>query len=261
MTSTVASLQNATRHLDRNIRTIGLRADVKRESDYFLANIRSVSSADEFLKNDRLYRFAMTAFGLQDMIYAKAFMRKVLTEGIDAPESFALQLADNRFRDFAEAFNFKRYAATATAFERAQQGTVDRYLRIQFESEEGTKDEGVRLALYFQRTISSVQSVYGILGDRALYRVVQTALGLPAASSAIDIDRQAAVISERLDLSDLNDPSKLDAFLMRFAAKWQAAKTNTAQLVPPLGIDQTALTRFDSTLLLQLQSFGTGRRG
>ena len=143
MLGTVAQYQQISRNIDKTIATISQRPEIKREADYFLSNIRTVKSADEFLKNDRLYKFAMTAFGLKDMIYGKAFMRKVLTEGIDGTKTFALQLADPRFRDFAETFNFARYGATATAFDRAQQGTVDRYLRIQLESEAGQNDEGL----------------------------------------------------------------------------------------------------------------------
>ena len=33
--------------------------------------------------NTRVFNYAMNAFGLGDMAYAKAFMRKVLTEGVD----------------------------------------------------------------------------------------------------------------------------------------------------------------------------------
>ena len=198
MTGTVARYQQIARNVDRTLGTLSQRTDVKRDSGYYLANIRNVKSADELLKNDRLYSFAMTAFGLKDMIYGKAFMRKVLTEGVDGPKSFALQLSDPRFREFAEAFNFTRYGSTATAFDRVQQGTVDRYLRIQLEADAGKSDEGLRMALYFQRKAPDVSSVFGLMGDPALYKVIQTALGLPAAYSNTDIDIQAAFIRSRI---------------------------------------------------------------
>ena len=67
---------------------------VQRESEYFLETIRNIKSIDDFLANDRVFKYAMKAHGLQDMDYAKAFMRKALTEGIDNPESFANKLSD-----------------------------------------------------------------------------------------------------------------------------------------------------------------------
>jgi hypothetical protein len=260
MLGTVARYQQITRSIEKSIGSISQRPEVKRESDYFLANIRTVKSAEEFLKNDRLYKFAMTAFGLKDMIYGKAFMRKVLTEGVDGSRSFALQLADPRFRDFAETFNFARYGATATAFDRAQQGTVDRYLRIQLEADAGQSDEGVKLALYFQRKASDVESIYGLMGDPALYRVVQTALGLPAVYSNTDVDKQAAFLRSRISVEDLKDPVKLDNFLTRFTAKWQAANGTPGQTIPQIGLSRPTLATFDNSLLLSMQLLrGSGR--
>lgn len=253
MPGTVTSYQQIAKNIDRSLNTIAKRADVKKDSEYFLANIRGVKSAEEFLKNDRLYNYAMTAFGLKDMIYGKAFMRKVLTEGIDGPKSFAVQLADPRFKEFAEAFNFNRYGNTATAFDRAQQGTIDRYARIQLEADAGKTDEGLRLALYFQRKAPAVTSIFGLMGDPALYKVAQTALGLPSAYSNTDIDKQAAFIGTRLDVAHLKDPAKLDKFIVRFAAQWQAANGNAAQSAPRVGLSQSLLTTFDNSLLLSLQ--------
>lgn len=253
MVGTVDGYQQIVRNLERTLGTITKRPEVKRDADYYLANIRSVTNVEEFLKNDRLYNFAMTAFGLKDMIFGKAFMRKVLTEGIDGENSFALQLADSRFRDFAEAFNFARYGATAMAFDRAQQGTVDRFVRVQLESDAGQKDEGLRLALYFQRKTPAVTSVFGLMGDAALYKVVQTALGLPAAFSGADIDKQAALISSKLDIADLKEPEKLNKFIVRFTAQWQAVNGNAAQSAPFVGLSRSPLTTFDNSLLLSLQ--------
>lgn len=260
MFGTVAKYQQIARNIDRSLGQISKRPEVKREADYFLANIRNVKTTDEFLKNDRLYQFAMTAFGLKDMIYGKAFMRKVLAEGIDGTKSFALQLSDPRFREFAEAFNFARYGASATAFDRAQQGTVDKYLRVELESEAGASDEGLRMALYFQRKAPAVSSVYGLMGDAALYKVVQTALGLPAAYSNAGIDRQAAFIGTKINVKDFQDPAKLDAFISRFTAKWQAAGGTGTQSVPQIMAGGTLLTTFDNSLLLSMQLLKGGNR-
>lgn len=260
MLGTVARFQQIARNVGKTLGSISQRPEVKRETDYFLSTIRSVKSADEFLKNDRLYKFAMTAFGLKDMIYGKAFMRKVLAEGVDGSGSFALQLADPRFRDFAETFNFARYGATATAFDRAQQGTVDRYLRIQLETDAGQMDEGLKLALYFQRKAPDVKSVYGLMGDPALYKVVQTALGLPMAYSNTDVDKQAGFLRSKISLDDFSDPAKLDRFITRFTARWQAANGPAAQSAPQIGLSQGTPAGMDVSLLLSMQLIkGQGR--
>ena len=72
------------------------------------------------------------------------------------------------------------------------------------------QNEGVRLALYFQRKAGDITSAFGILADKALFEVVRTALALPVGMSQADIDVQAAMITKRLDLADLKDPQKVD---------------------------------------------------
>ena len=127
MLTTIASFSQIARDLDRSLETTSQQPAVARETTYYLENISKVKSTEEFLEDDRLFNYAMTAHGLAEMSYAKAFMRKVLDEGVDANDSFANGLADRRYRDFAETFNFARYGETATAFTRTQQG-VQRYV-------------------------------------------------------------------------------------------------------------------------------------
>jgi hypothetical protein len=231
---------------------------VKRDSAYYLANITKVKSIDDFLANDRLFSFAMKAFGLSDMTYAKAFMRKALEGGIDADDSFANQLSDKRYRDFVAAFNFKRYGEVTTTFTRTQQGTVDNYVRQTMEENAGAQNEGVRLALYFQRKASSITSVYEILADPALLKVAQTALSIPAETGAQDIDKQAALLTARLDLDDLKDPKLLDKFLNRFTSLYELQRPAAAQSPSLMLISGPTEAGIGQDLLLSLQNLKLG---
>jgi hypothetical protein len=97
---------------------------------------------------------------------------------------------------------------------------VDGHVRQTMETDAGSQNEGVRLALYFQRKAAGITSPFSILADKALLEVVRTALNLPAQMSQADIDVQAATITKRLDIADLKDPAKLEKFLTRFAAMY-----------------------------------------
>jgi Protein of unknown function (DUF1217) len=256
MLSTNASFRLIARDMDTSVARVGKQADVKRDTDYYLRTIGSIKSADAFLANDRVYAYAMKAFGLGDMIYAKAFVRKVLKDGLDSSQSFANVLADPRFRDLAQAFNFKSTGPATTAFDKAQQGVVDRYLQIRLEQDAGKENEGVRLALYFKRKAPDLASVYGILADAALLKVAQTALSLPSAASSAAIEKQAELIGSKLDIASLKNPAKLDAFLDRFTVMWEAK--NRAGQAASLGAGVEGLTSADT--LLKIQSLRTGGR-
>ena len=228
---------------------------VERESEYFLSTIRDIKSIDEFLKNDRVFKYAMKAFGLQEMDYAKAFMRKVLTEGIDSSSTFANKLTDTRYREFAETFNFARHGETATIFERARQGTVDRYVRQTMELDAGQSNEGVRLALYFQRKAEGVETPFHLMADRALLKVTQIALGIPEAASTMDIDRQADLIADKLDVADLKEPEKLDKFIQRFTVMWEMENSSANVASNPIvQLVQGSSSLIGQDLLTQIQS-------
>jgi hypothetical protein len=94
------------RDLDKSLARKAKEPQVARDSAYFEATIRTVKTVDAFLGNRRLYTYAMKAYGLEDMIYAKAFMRRVLSEGVADRNSFANRLTDSRYKTFAAAFNF-----------------------------------------------------------------------------------------------------------------------------------------------------------
>jgi hypothetical protein len=226
--NTLSSYQLITRDIERSLTQVEKQPMVSRETEYYLANIEKVKSIDEFMADDRLFQYAMKAHGLSDMSYAKAFIRKALEEGIETKDTFANKLTDARYKDFVSTFNFVRHGENTTVFDRTRQGTVDRYLRQTLEEDAGRQNEGVRLALYFERKAPSVTNYYEILADTALAKVVRTALGFPEALAQADIDKQAAMIEARLDLEDLKDPDKLGEMLTRFATLWEIDNPSAA---------------------------------
>jgi hypothetical protein len=257
MLSTLSSYRAIAQNLDRSLDRTSEEPAVKRESAYYLANIENVKSVDDLVGNRRLFAYAMKAFGLGDMVYAKAFMRKVLTEGIDRRDSLANKLADPRFREFAATFNFARYGEATTAFGRTRAETVDRYVRQTLEENAGRQNEGVRLALYFARKAPQLTGTYDILADKSLLKVVQVALKIPAATGRMDIDKQARLISDRLKIEDLKDPAKLKTFIDRFTTLWDIENPQPTQLPANLqiGISQVAIS---PEVLANIQSLKRG---
>ena len=227
--------------------------DIKREVEYYRNNISNIKSIEDFLGNHRIYSFVMAAFGMKDLIYAKAMIRKVLAEGIDGSSSFALNLSDQRFREFAQVFNFKRFGKSTTTFERTQQGTIERFLRNTLEERAGQSSEAVRLALYFDRKAASLSTEYGILADKAIYAVVRAALGLPDSVTSANIDKQAKILADRVNVAEFADPRKRTAFVTRFLAMADATSGSNAAS-PSLALQAGASPRIDMNTLLSIQS-------
>lgn len=234
MTTTYTSYKLITADLTKSLQRVSEQPDVARETEYYLSKIGSIKTLDDFFADSRLYNYAMKAHGLEDMAYAKAFMRKVLTEGVDSDDAFANKLADSRYKALVESLNFARHGEVATTFDRAQRGVVDKYTRETLEQNAGEENTGVRLALYFERMASTVTNAYEILADNALAQVVRTVLQLPDEFAAADIDRQAEALEDAIDFTDFQDPSKLSAFLDRFTALWEM--NNSSDGYDPLAV-------------------------
>jgi hypothetical protein len=262
MLSTIADYTRLTKDMGKSLTQVATQPDVSRETDYFLGHIGDVKTIDDFLKDYRLYSYAMKAFGLSDMTYAKAFMRKVLTEGVATTDTFANKLTDTRYREFAAAFNFAALGDKATQATAATTGTATQYVTQTMEQKAGDQNEGLRLALYFTRKASTVTTAYQILADKALTQVVQTALGLPSTISSADIDAQAKMITKMVKRTDFQDPAKVTKFVQRFAAMWDATQAQSDTSTNPALVligGASSITGLDTDMLTKLQSIRFGK--
>jgi hypothetical protein len=224
MLTTSATYRTIVRDLDRSLEQKAAEGSIARETDYYLNNISSIKSIDDFIKNTRVFTYAMKAFGLDDMTYAKGYMRKILAEGVADPQSLANRVSDDRFLRFATVFNFARDGEAATTTAEAGQGVAGRYVRQALETSAGQDNEGVRLALYFLREAPKAKSPYDLLADPALWQVVKTVFGFPDEMANAAIDKQAAAVTQRLDLADLKDPAKLDRLIAQFTAVYDVTE-------------------------------------
>lgn len=254
MLDTYTSYQLIAKDIPKAINQVQSQPVVKRDTDYYLANIGNVKTIDDFVNNTRLFNYAMKAYGLGDMAYAKAFMVKALKEGVTDQNSFANKLSDKRYADFVKAFNFAAYGPTATLFPSAQQGAVDKYMRQTLEENAGQTNEGVRLALYFQRKAPNITSWYDVLADTALSSVIRTALGLPDTFAAADIDKQVQAFEQKLNIADFKDPAKLSTFLNRFTTLWEINNpTSTAQTSVSVLFAQPTTIGISTDLMMAMQ--------
>ncbi len=132
------------------------------------------------------------------------------------------------------------------------------YLRQSLETDAGEEDTGVRLALYFARLGPTLTSGYQVLGDTALTQVVNTVLGLTTmtGASAEALASRARLIEQKIDLKGFSDPRKLDAFVRRFAAVWDARNATTVS--PLLALFGSSGAGIGADLLLSAVRVRTG---
>ncbi len=244
--------------LDKQMAAFRNSGSVKREIDYVKTAIAKVDNADELVKDYRLFRFVLSAYGLDSQIDAKAFMKKVLAQDWSNSNSLSNKLVDTRYREIAKAFNF--YAGGNANLKKSSfiDGLVDKYVTAEFEKKTEQTNPGIRLALYFKRMAPKITSWYQVMGDKPLYEVVRTALQIPAAGTDSGVESQAKVLEKRIGLAKLKDPKFLESVIGRFLANYDQANApatmSVASLVQPLPSSATGSVSLGASTILGLAS-------
>ncbi|RYD29518.1 MAG: DUF1217 domain-containing protein, partial [Sphingomonadales bacterium] len=213
---------------------------LKSETAKYVDAAGGLRSLDDLLANKTVLDYTLKAYGLEDEKLTTAQLKKLLTSDLGDRSSYANSFGDSRYSDFAASFNFdtsgKVKVSEGSVQEPGQRlSTENLYLLTTMEAEAGDTNEGTRLALYFLRHAPELTSPLKMLADKAIVEVVKTSLGLPDSFSSLDIDKQAAIISKRIDVKDFQDPKKLDAFLSRFAGLYDV-KNADSSASPVLGL-------------------------
>jgi hypothetical protein len=234
---------------------------VKAQTKYYQDNIGKIKTVDEFVNTYRLFSYTMTAFGLEDYVYAKAMIKKVLDQGLTSSKNLAYTLNNPKVLALAKTFNFDATGASTTSSDAVQKDVVSRYIRQKMETDQGQTEPGAQLALYFERNAPSIKSVYNILADKSLLTVVQTALGISQYMSMMNIDRQAEMLKNVVKLDDFKDPVKLQKFIQRFAAIYDVNNGGTQGSLPAnlvVNTRSTATVGFSASLLSAMQGLKIG---
>ncbi|AXI48604.1 flagellar protein [Sulfitobacter sp. SK012] len=205
--------------------------EIKRDSDYFREKVGGVQSAEELVSDRRLLTVALGAFGLQDDIDNRYFIKKILEDGTENDDALANRFADTRYRELSEAFGFGPTEFPKTSQQDFVESVLARYEASSFELATGAQDESMRFALYGQREMSLVAKMEGsndtkwftVMGDPPLRKLFERALNLPDAFGQVDIDQQLAVFKDRAssifgsaDLGQFEDPDKLQGLITKY---------------------------------------------
>ncbi len=195
--STYTSYLLVNRDMKTSLTRVANESTVSRDTAYYEENIGNVTSVDEFVNDYRLFSYAMKAYGLEDMTYAKAFMKKILESDLTDDSSFANSLTDTRYQDFAAAFNF------AGETKKAQTSVQTDDLLSSYQDSFKVEEQAIQTEVdYYEKKIGSITSVDQLIGDSRLRGYVLESFGLDATYTSKSYLKQVLT-------SDLSDPDSV----------------------------------------------------
>ncbi|VDC20346.1 DUF1217 domain-containing protein [Pseudogemmobacter humi] len=206
----------------------------QREAEYFRRNIGTVTSAGDLVADRSLLKVALTAFGLEEDLNAKAFIKKVLSDGVSSSDALANRLADKRYYAFARALGLDGTQVPATLEDGFANAMIDQYYARQFESAVGERNSSFRLALNAEREIAALAGSsasenakwFTVMGNKPLRQVFESAFGLPSGFGRLDIDQQLKVLKSRAQslfgsasFSQFTDSGKMEKLVRNYLVR------------------------------------------
>lgn len=157
------------------------------------------------MSDRRLLEVALGAFGLQDDINNKFFIRKILEEGTTASDALANRFSDTRYKDLSSAFGLGPGEQSKIQDPAFSQEIIARFQASSFEIATGEQDESMRIALFVQREIPDLASDdmsndakwFTVMGQPPLRAAFEKALNLPSSFGGVDVDQQLVVFKQR----------------------------------------------------------------
>ena len=200
----------------------GKKADA--EIAYYKSQMKSITSGKDLLADSRVTNFILEANGIDPKSVKPADLKKMFSSDLSDPKSYVNSLENTKFAQIVASFNFDAQGKlTAKAVSGGQQRggvleTTSQYVRQTMEEDQGKSNQGVRLALYFERMAPTISSAFGFLSDDALFQFVKTAYNLPNSVGNMDVTKQAALVKKHIDVAKLQDPEYVSKLVKRFTA-------------------------------------------
>lgn len=107
---------------------------------------------------------------------------------------------------------------------------VSKYTEAQFEQVIGNTSNSLREALYAKQALPSMTSWNAVIASPPVANVIQTLLGLPPSFGALNVAQQNQVYSQRMNIKDFQDPTKVASMLTRFIAMSDPTAANPSAL-------------------------------
>lgn len=213
-------------------------SELKRDEVYFRAKIGQITTAEQLVADRRLLKVALGAFGLDNDINNKFFIRKVLEDGTLNTAALSNRLADKQYQKLSATFGFGDFAVPSTKLSDFPDKILTAYRTRQFEVAVGERAPDLRLALNVQRELPALAAKtnssenakwFTVMGSAPMRKVFEKALGLPSSLGILDLDKQLETFKAKAKsqlgndaIAQFTDPAKVEGLVRRFLLRAEA---------------------------------------
>ncbi|SUZ32155.1 hypothetical protein ROE7235_01909 [Roseibaca ekhonensis] len=204
---------------------------MERVTQSFQRDFSAMRTVGDLVENLQALDVVLGAFGLQEDLENRAFIRKVISDGTSDRSALGNRLADKRYLALAREMAHLAPGGSGSAPEGLADRLISQYQTKEFEIAVGDSEETMRFSLAFERSLPEIAAGtrsdtarwFAVLGDPPTRRVVETALGLPKEFAALDIDDQIIRLQDAArnrfgtdSIAELAQPEMIETITRRF---------------------------------------------
>ncbi|HSU05262.1 MAG TPA: DUF1217 domain-containing protein [Acetobacteraceae bacterium] len=229
----INALQQAEQNETQDVKLTAAQPAEARDIAAFVTAVQTATTPQQLLDNPTAMKVLLTANGLGDQVQYTALAQKTLLSNVDDSKSLANTLSDTRWKSAVQTYDFANKGLSIIQNPDVINTITNAYAEVSWRQSLDATTPGLSDALAFRANAASVSSVDQILGDPLLRRVVTTALGIPLQIAFQPLEAQETAITNRLDISQLQDPKFVDKFAQRYLL---AAANSSSSTRTPLGL-------------------------
>jgi hypothetical protein len=174
--SGIGAWKALTRNLDQRLEKFAKEPLIAREIAHFREKIGSVRSAEDLVKDQRLYEFAILAYDLEGQENAQGLMKRVLASDLSDSSSPANRMSDEKYRTITRDFAF---AGGSNADQKKVDKIVQAYVRAEYEARHATKLPTVTTDQQDEE-LAALAKETGVAAEIAYFKTAMTKVGSSA---------------------------------------------------------------------------------
>ncbi|HEY6433742.1 MAG TPA: DUF1217 domain-containing protein [Acetobacteraceae bacterium] len=212
----VTALDNAEQNETQEVKATAEQPAVARDIAAFAKAVQTATSPQQLLDNPTAMKVLLTANGLGDQLNYTALAQKALLSNVNDPKSLANTLSNTQWKSVAQTYDFANKGLSIIQNAKVISTITNAYAEVTWRQSLDASTPGLSNALTFRAEAGSVTKVDQILGDPILRTVVTTALGIPEQIAFQPLEAQEKAITNRLDISKLQNPQFVETFAQRY---------------------------------------------
>jgi hypothetical protein len=182
----------------------------------FTKSVAQFKGPNDLFNNYNDLNYVLTALGESSQLGNTGLLEKVVASDASSSTSLVNQLNNSGLTQLNKVLNTDS-TVTASLQDTTVQGQLkNAYELSAYQSNLDNLNPAVAPALNFASEVTSVKSIYDVLGNSTLRSVVSTVGHIPDTIVNQSLEAQAAAFAKVFDVTKVNDPTYINSFVQRY---------------------------------------------